>query len=159
MKRVPLSHSLSAAVLVAGVAVVLSVHAANTGSVVITATVPSQCNITVTPASGANIADLTTGNTNLKVATVNESCNAPDGYYVNITGTNSGTYTGQFRSSGGSTQPFSVSYNGSNVNATRITDATAPANVNKDVNITYAANAGLTAATYTETLNFVITAK
>lgn len=146
------------AVIMAGVA-----HAATSGLVVITATVPVQCSIVVTPAAGASIADLTLGAMNLKVASVAESCNAPDGYSVQITGTHSGTYTGKFVDSvSGAVRTFNVSYNGSSVNASKITDVSAPGSATKDVNITYPADNTLTAssaATYNETLNFTITAK
>lgn len=142
----------------------VTTYAATTGQVLITASVPAACAIVVTPAAGASIANLTLGATNLKVATVTETCNSPDGYYVEISGAHSGNYTGRFVDSvSGRTQNFAVNYNGSSVNATKITDVSAPAsNVSKDVNITYPADNTLTAtvgATYTETLNFTITAK
>ena len=139
-------------------------HAASTGSVTITGKVPVSCNISVAAASGAsNIADISQGGTNLLVATVTENCNDPSGYSVAVAGANSASYTGLFKDSvSNATQAFTVTYNGAAVSSSTVTDVTAPANVSKDVRITYAANSGLTGSvgyTYAETLTFSITAK
>lgn len=137
--------------------------AATTGQVVITASVPQACNIVVSATAGASIANLTLGDTNRNVAVVTEDCNDPNGYAVDMLGVNSGSYTGLFKDTvSAATQPFTVRYDNTTVAAARITDVNVPAQVNKNVDITYAANAGLTAtvgATYTETLGFTITAK
>ncbi len=139
-------------------------QAATSGSVTVNGKVPVNCNISVAAASGAtNIADLSAGNSSLLVATVTENCNDPSGYSVSVSGTNSGSYSGVFKDSvSGATQPFSVSYNGSAVAASTVTNVTAPANVAKDVRISYAANSALTGSTgytYAETLTFTIVAK
>ena len=92
-----------------------------------------------------------------------ENCNDPSGYTVTLAGTNSASYTGLFKDSVSSaTEPFTVAYNGTSVSSATVTDVTAPANVSKSVQITYAANSGLTGSvgyTYAETLTFAITAK
>ncbi len=142
----------------------MSANAASSGSVTITGKVPVACDISVASAAGAsNIANLALGDTNRLVATVTENCNDPNGYSVSIAGTNSSSYTGLFKDSvSNATQAFSVSYNGSSVSSATLTDVTAPANVAKDVRITYPANANLTGTvgfTYAETLTFTITAK
>ena len=142
----------------------LAATAASSGSVTITGKVPINCGITVTPQSGAsNIADVSQANTNLLVATVTENCNDPSGYSVSLVGTNSASYTGLFKDSvSAATVPFTVSYNGSSVASATVTNVAAPANVTKNVQITYAATPNLTGSvgyTYAETLTFTITAK
>ena len=142
----------------------VAANAASSGSVTVTGKVPVACDISVASASGAsNIANLALGDTNRLVATVTENCNDPSGYSVSLVGTNSSSYTGLFKDTvSNATQAFTVSYNGSTVSSATLTDVTAPANVSKDVRITYAANANLTGSvgfTYAETLTFAITAK
>ena len=139
-------------------------HAATSGSLTINGKVPIVCGVSVAAAPGAtNISDLSAGNASLLVATVTENCNDPVGYAVTVVGTNSASYTGLFKDSvSGATQPFTVSYAGTAVSAATITNVVAPANVAKDVRITYAANSALTGSTgytYAETLTFVIVAK
>ncbi len=158
--------SLRLLMVAAGAMVILpaAAKAASAGSVTITGKVPVSCNIAVAAASGAsNIADISQGGTNLLVATVTENCNDPSGYSVTLAGTNSASYTGLFKDSvSNATQAFTVTYNGSTVSSATLTDVAAPANVAKDVRITYAANPNLTGSvgyTYAETLTFSITAK
>ncbi|MBI1309304.1 MAG: hypothetical protein GC129_05600 [Proteobacteria bacterium] len=153
-----------ASLTLAALSIPVFCHAASTGQVTIVASVPSTCNITVTPQAGATIANLTLGATNLQVATVNESCNAPAGYTVTMVGTNSTDYTGKFVDSGSSsTRTFTVRYGGNTLNSTLVTDVNSPnTSVDKNVDITYPADTTLTAssgATYAETLNFTITSK
>jgi hypothetical protein len=147
-----------------GTATPFAAVAASTGSVTITGKVPISCGLTVTPASGAsNIADVSAANTNLLVATVTETCNDPSGYSVSLAGANSGSYTGLLKDSvSAATVAFTVSYNGSTVSSATVTNVAAPANVTKNVQITYAATPNLTGSvgyTYAETLTFTITAK
>jgi hypothetical protein len=120
----------------------------------------------VTPAAGAsNIADISAGDTDRQVATVNENCNDPLGYTMTVAGTHSTNYTGLFVDSvSGDSQPFTIKYNGVAVPAGGVvTNTNAPGiNLDKNVTITYAANAGLTPSTgftYNETLTFTIAAK
>lgn len=139
--------------------------AATTGSVTITGTVPFACSIVVQAEAGANISNLTTGATDLHVATVTENCNDPDGYTVTMSGTNSGNHTGLFIDSVSSDElAFTTKYNNVSVSSGTITDSNASSNgdVLKNVEISYAADTTLTASvsnTYSETLNFEIAAK
>lgn len=148
---------------VAAVAAPAAGWAATTGQVVITAAVPQACNIVVSATAGASIANLSLGDTNRNVAVVTEDCNDPNGYTVDMLGVNSGSYTGKFVDSvSGDEHPFTVRYDNTSVGASRITDVNLPAQAAKNVDITYAADATLTAtsgATYAETLGFTITAK
>jgi hypothetical protein len=164
MRKSVLSYRLLVVALGVFASLPMAAKAASSSSVTITGKVPVSCNISVAAASGAsNIADLSQGNTNLLVATVTENCNDPSGYTVTLAGTNSASYTGLFKDSVSSaTEPFTVAYNGTAVSSATVTDVTAPANVSKSVQITYAANANLTGSvgyTYAETLTFAITAK
>lgn len=140
-------------------------QAAQSGTVTLTGKVLQACNIIVTAASGAaNIADISVGDTNRAIATVNESCNDPSGYKVEVKGSHSGDHTGLFVDTiSGDSHPFSISYDGAPVTTGIVTDVTAPGiNLNKDVRISYNADAGLTPSagfTYGETLTFTITAK
>ena len=141
-------------------------YSASSGTVTITGTVPSACDITVFTESGATIADLTTGATNLHVATVTENCNDPDGYTVTMVGTNSTDHTGLFIDSVSSdTLAFTVTYDSVSVaSGGVVTDVntTSGGDVSKDVDITYSADSSLTASasnTYSETLTFTIAAK
>ncbi len=63
-----------------------------TGNVIMRGAVPATCDIIVTATPAAsNIADLSAGESNRVIATVNENCNDPDGYRVTVVGTNSVT--------------------------------------------------------------------
>lgn len=151
------------AALVASQLAVLPALAATTGNVVITGTVPAACNITVNTLAGASIADLTQGATHLQVATVEENCNNPNGYTVDMIGSHSGSYGGRFVDSvSGDTLDFSIRYDDASVNNTRVTDVNAPDVVTKNVDISYPSDNTLTAssgATYSETIGFTITSK
>lgn len=140
--------------------------AAPTGTVTINGRVPAVCDVVVTPEAGAqNIADISAGDNERIVATVNENCNNTAGYTVTLLGTNSADHTGLFVDSvSNDTHPFTVTYN--NIAAPAggvVTDANAAGiNLDKTVRISYAANPALTPSagfTYAETLIFTIAAK
>lgn len=145
---------------------VTAAHAAPTGTVTITGRVPAACDVIVTPEVGAsNIDDISAGDTDRIVATVNENCNDEHGYTVSVVGTNSTDYTGLFVDTiSGDSHPFTINYDSTPVPFSGIvTDVENPGfNLNKIVQITYAADNTLQASagyTYTETLTFTITAK
>lgn len=138
--------------------------AAQQGTVTLTGAVPMVCDITVTSEAGAsNIDDISAGDTDRVIATVNENCNDPDGYTVTVAGTNSGDHTGIFREPGGDEHPFSLKYDGSPVSAGMVTDADAPGiNLDKQVMITYGTDPTLVPTAgfdYTETLTFTVASK
>jgi hypothetical protein len=144
----------------------VTARAATTGTVTINGQVPATCAVVVTATAGAsNIADISAGDTDRQVATVNENCNDPLGYTMTVAGTHSANHTGLFVDSvSGDSQAFTIKYNGVSVPVGgMVTDSNAPGiNLNKDVSITYAANAALTPSagfTYNETLTFTIAAK
>lgn len=154
------------------VAVVVILHAsapalaAQTGTVTINGQVPAVCDVIVTPeAAATNIADISAGDTNLVVATVNENCNNVDGYTMTVAGTNSSDHTGLFVDSvSGDHHPFTITYDNVAVPVSGVvTDMNAPGiNLDKTVRITYASDGSLTPSTgftYAETLTFTIAAK
>lgn len=140
--------------------------AALSGSVTLSGAVPALCAIVVTPSAGAiGILDISAGDTNRTIANVTETCNDPDGYTVTVTGTNSGNHTGKFVDTvSGAQQPFTISYNGSNVPVGGIVTSTSAPGIGliRPVQITYASNSSLPSTnlfTYGETLTFTIAAK
>ncbi len=68
-------------------ALATAANAAASGNVVLTGSVAANCQITVTAEAAAATLDLATDQSNLKVATVNEKCNDPDGYTVDLVST------------------------------------------------------------------------
>ena len=146
--------------------VCLPAVAATTGQVTITGNVPIACSLDVQQEPGAvGIPDISAGFTNLRVATVTETCNSPDGYTVTVRGVNSQDHTGMFVDSVSSdSHPFTVAYDGVSAPPGGVVtnSATFALNVVKPVDITYPANATLTGSisdTYEETLVFTIAAK
>lgn len=140
--------------------------AAQVGTVTVNGAVPIACDVIVTPEAGAsNIADISAGDTDRAIATVNENCNDPDGYTVTVVGTNSGNHTGRFVDSiSADGHDFTIKYDGNAVPMGGVvTDSNAPGiGLGKTVEISYAANPNLTATTgftYAETLTFTIAAK
>ena len=92
-------------------------QAATTGTVTINGQVPATCAVVVTATAGAsNIADISAGDTDRQVATVNENCNDPLGYTMTVLGTHSTNHTGLFVDSvSGDSQPFTIKYDGVSV--------------------------------------------
>lgn len=139
-------------------------QAAQQGTVTLTGAVPMACDITVTTEAGAsNIDDISVGDTDRVIATVNENCNDPDGYTVSVEGSNSGDHTGVFREPGGDEHPFALKYNGNAVSSALVTDSNAPGiSLDKTVAITYGVDPTLTPTVgfdYTETLTFTVASK
>jgi hypothetical protein len=164
MKKGPQKIYIAALLLV--IACTAPVFAAPTGTVTINGRVPAVCDVVVTPEAGSqNIPDISLGDTDRIVATVNENCNNTNGYTMTLVGTNSADHTGLFVDSvSNDTHPFTITYD--NVAAPAggvVTDVNAAGiNLNKTVRISYPADATLTPSagfTYAETLIFTIAAK
>jgi len=157
--------SIAVVVFVLGVYTTIA-RAATTGTVTVNGQVPAVCAVVVTQEAGAsNITDISLGDSNRLIATVNENCNDPDGYTMTVVGTNSTDHTGLFRDSvSNDTHPFTITYNSVAVAAGGVvTNSNAPGhNVDKTVHISYGSDNTLTpsaAFTYAETLTFTIAAK
>lgn len=158
-----------AAVLLVGLAGTAT--AQTTGSITLTGVVSQLLEITVTPAPGYDSLDLTTSQTDLLVATVNEKSNNQAGYSVSVESANAagaGSSTAFFvGADAGNTDTldYNLSYGGSpvafdatgNAVVSNVASTTGVSGVDKAVEITYT-GAFLNADTYSDTLTFTITA-
>lgn len=143
-----------------------SAVAAPIGQVIVTGSVPIDCNLVVQQAAGATgISNISAGHANLHIATVTESCNSPDGYIVSVTASNSGDHNGLFVDPFSTdSHPFTIRYDGVPVPVGGIvTDSSSEAfDVQKSVDITYPADntlSGTVTDSYEETITFTMTAK
>jgi hypothetical protein len=135
-------------------------------SFVITGTVPSLCSISINTSGsstndGYNITDLTVSGSQTPIANVRENCNNSNGYTVSLSSANSGTYLGKlYDSSSGNSLNYTIYYNGSPLSSTVITNANNAADTSKNLSISYSSNSSLApSSSYSDTLNFTITAK
>lgn len=133
---------------------------APTGTLVIQGVIPSLRSLTVTTEPGFNNLDLSTSQTDLKIATVKEKSNSMLGYKTTITSSNLGNLK---RNGGTELIPYSLKYNGSVANITTalghsVTSVSFPVNVNKDLSISYTGVdiESLTEGTYSDTLTLSI---
>lgn len=140
--------------------------AASVGQVIVTGSVPIDCNLVVQQAAGATgISDISAGHANLHIATVIESCNSPDGYLVSVTASNSGDHNGLFVDPVSTdSHPFTILYDNAPVPVGGIvTDSISEAfDVRKSVDITYPADntlSGTVTDSYEETITLTMTAK
>lgn len=151
----------------------LFAYAQTTASIVITGTVAPVISVSITPEAISSNLDLTANITNLKVATVNERSNIPNGYTVSVesanalsTGTSIPYFEGQ-NATTPETLDYTINYGGSPISLVSgiatITDSnarTTGTGVDKDLAISYNGSTHLLAAdTYSDTLTFTITAK
>lgn len=139
-----------------------STFAATSGTLILSGIIPSIRSITVTPNSVASSLDLSTTQTDLKVATVNEKSNSLLGYKVTITSANLGNLK---RSGGSEVVPYTLKYGGSNapitsVSGHSVTNLSFPVNVNKDLEVSYTGVVpeATIEGTYSDTLTLTISA-
>lgn len=137
-----------------------------TGNLDLSGTVAATCNVTVTPVGGvADSLPLGAAQTDLTVASVNETCNDPDGYTLTAQSSQSSVLTPVGTST--DSVPYSFRFGGtvsdlSGGGAVTVTDvnaATGAAGVDKSVQISYANPGFIAADTYTDTITFTIAAK
>lgn len=137
--------------------------AATTGTLLLQGVVAQKIRVTVTAAAAASTLDLSSNQTDLNVATVNEVSNSKTGYKMTITSANLGKLK---RTDGSDVFSYSMKYNGSAVSlgtaaGTTITNSSAAAvNANKSVTISYtgAAAETMVEGTYADTVTFTIAA-
>ncbi len=156
------------AVIVAVLATAGSAMAATEGSITISGNVPASTEIKVTPETGYNALPIVAGETDLKVATVNEKSNWPKGYKVTLQSLNAGTGTQATLLPADTTSNtdvvnYSMKYDGTAVTLTEgkatVTTAgkrTEKDGVNKDLKVTFAANPWIAADTYSDTITLTI---
>jgi hypothetical protein len=147
-----------------GIGLALGPREADAQSVNVTAvaTVTQSCHLTVTAAGVYNNLVLTSGHSDVVVATANERCNDARGYKV-IVSTRNGSSSGVLKGKTyGETLVYGVNYGapttltfaGATATATSTNE---PANTTITVGISYSGNPHLTADTYTDTLTFTMT--
>lgn len=138
-------------------------EAAVTGTITLAGIVPASTAIIVTPVAPYNNLVLSTAQTNLLVATVNEQNNTTLGYSVTLSSTNAGklkngtlgqiTYTARYNST-------SVTLSVAPIVVTTQGAQSAVVNVIKNFDVSYAATPAIStmAGTYSDTLTFTIIA-
>lgn len=148
-------------VLLLGLLLSTTTYGATTGTLLLQGIVLPKLSITVTPESVASALDLETTQTNLKVVTINEKANLVLGYKVKIVSANLSNLK---RVSGTEVFPYTLKYNGANMNLSTTNGQTVSytgglsVNVNRDVNIAYTGqlNETMVEGTYTDTVTFTI---
>lgn len=137
----------------------LSAFAGTSATLLLKGTIAPVLNIAVTPEPQAATLDLTTTQSNTKVATVQEKSNSSSGYKVTISSQNLGVLKNNTH-----TFIYSLSYNGVPLNlaspVTQTAGASAAVTANKNVNISYTGVPAeqLVAGDYTDTITFTIAA-
>lgn len=135
--------------------------AATTGSLILRGNVPDILSIEVNAEAIATTLDLSTTQTDLKVATVQEKSNSETGYTVSISSANNGALV---RSGGSESISYTMSYDGASVDLSGVDTfnnaAAAAVTVNKDVEISYVGQSfdDLVAGDYEDTVTFSIAA-
>ena len=167
MTRMHLSlRTLAMAALALGATVLASgaVNAAQSGNVNLGGSAAANCNITVNDVAVA--IDLAASQTDLLVATVDESCNKKAGHSISVA-TSWGTTSGLFKSStdpitNTDTLGYSVTYDGNPVtfvsgSGTGKTPAAKNAGGTSNVTITYTGDPTMEPDSYSDTLTFTMT--
>jgi hypothetical protein len=150
-------------ILVATLAITSTTFAATSGTLVLQGVVAQKLSIAVTPATAASSLDLSTSQTNLTVASINEKSNSKTGYKVTITSANAGNLK---RTDGADVFAYTMKYGGTAVGLTGSgttfgqSASTGSVNVNKDLAISYTGIAAesMVEGTYADTLTLNIAA-
>jgi hypothetical protein len=150
-------------ILVATLAITSTTFAATSGILVLQGVVAQKLSIAVTPATAASSLDLSTSQTNLTVASINEKSNSKTGYKVTITSANAGNLK---RTDGADVFAYTMKYGGTAVGLTGSgttfgqSTSTGSVNVNKDLAISYTGIAAesMVEGTYADTLTLNIAA-
>ncbi|MBC7538949.1 MAG: fimbrial protein [Bacteriovorax sp.] len=137
--------------------------AATTGSLLLQGTVAQKISLVVTSQSIASTLDLSTSQTDLVVASVNEQSNSKTGYKMTISSANLSKIK---RTDGADVLSYTMKYNGSAVGlssagGTTITNSAGTSvNLNKSVSISYTGVAAesMVEGTYADTVTFTIAA-
>lgn len=139
-----------------------SAFSATTGTLLLQGVVPQKISVAVTPTTAASALDLTTTQSDLVVASVNEKSNSKTGYKVTITSANLGNLK---RVDGSDVFSYTMKYGGSAVNLTSVagttlTSTSTNVNLNKDMSISYtgASSESMTEGTYSDIVSISISA-
>jgi len=142
----------------------LTAQAADTGTLILSGTVVSACNLVVTP-NGANntTLNIVSGDANKLVANVQETCNNATGYKINVKTVNGGEL--RHTSVPSLKTTYTLTYSGQTVTPTtnyqqvkNVTVLNSPANVTSTVHVSVAPYAAALAGTYSDTVTFQIVA-
>lgn len=153
--------------LIACVGVAVFGQTNDTAGITLTGVVQEKVEVTVTAESGSSSLDLTTNQTDLKVATVTEYCNMAGGYTLDIQTSTASASPSFYSPTTTQELVYSVKYDGnvvtfdSNGLADDVSSGTQTTSgaLSKDLTISYSgSSAALTAASdYSDTLTFTIT--
>ena len=145
---------------------ILSIPAfsATNGIVLLTADVPIKVSLTINPVSVASSLDLSTTQTNLKVASATARSNSRTGFSVTFTSANLGKLK---RVSGAEVFPYTMKVGGLNVGLSTASgtvfniDQTSPMTLTRDITISYTGVAAETMVegTYLDTVTLTIAAR
>ncbi len=136
-----------------------SSFAGTSATLLLKGTIATILNIAVTPESSASALDLSTTQSNTRVAVVQEKSNSASGHKVTISSQNLGVLKNNNESF-----VYSLAYNGTVLNlaspVTQTQSAASAVTVNKNVNISYTGVPAdqLVAGDYTDTITFTIAA-
>lgn len=136
-------------------------YSATTGTILLQGIIPKLLSITVSPQTISSSLDLSTTQSDLLVGVVNEKSNSLLGYKVTVTSSNLGNLK---RVSGTEVFPYSMKYNGAVVNLSTVSGTTfttaspLPANVNKNINVSYTGvpQESMVEGTYSDVVTFTI---
>ncbi|MGZ3787304.1 MAG: fimbrial protein [Bacteriovorax sp.] len=137
--------------------------AATTGTLLLQGVVAQKISVTVAPQAVASTLDLSTSQTDLAVASVNEKSNSKTGYKVTITSANLGQLK---RTDGADIFSYTMKYDGSAISlssaagTTIANSAASSVNSNKSVTISYTGMAAesMVEGAYADTVTFSIAA-
>jgi hypothetical protein len=163
----------SALAIFAGLCFSLSLHAATTGTLLLTGTEPAILTITVTTNPAAVSLALNTNVTNLLVGTVTEQSNDTAGYTVTLSSANALALPSAVAflksTTTADTLPYTIQYSGAAVTfpgtgaaatISNVTAKTGASGITNNITVSFSgASANLGAAIYTDTLTFSIIAK
>ena len=159
----------SAALLILGGVLILASSAQASGNdnnvtIPLNGTVPTSCTV-ANNSSGAttSFSDMTQGANNVLIGTITETCNDRSGYKVTLTDSNFSANQPSFKgASSGALIPYTLTYNGSNVNFPNSTatltssgSQTGTNGVTKALDISFPSGS-YTADTYSDTLTITM---
>jgi hypothetical protein len=168
MRFTKLKMIVMAILVVSAASVFAQEQLTDTGSVILTGSVPKKVRITVTPLNNYDALELDADVSDLAVARVNERSNVFAGYTVKVASTNASAGTPRFTGGAGSDfleytlkyDGTAVTFSGAEATITDATTRTSGSGVDKDLAISYNGSAAnIYEGTYSDTLTFTIEAK
>lgn len=139
-------------------------EASATAPLLVQAPIPRKISISVVAENITSALDLTTTQTNLKLAIINEKSNSKTGYKVTVTSANRGKLK---RADGSEVFAYTLKLDGSNISLSSASGTTftrsqsTPININRIVTISYTGKSveTMTEGSYSDTVTFNIAAR